>query len=244
MSHKSDSTPKEEVDDSFFVLRAMQQQFERLNLVLEEVKDRMDQQEVVIRNLQGGQDRRRRTPSVENEFENVGDDDDEEDIASEVGMGGVDRPRGGRHGRGHGRNLMGRDGVDRNLGSMKIKIPSFQGRTDPEAYLEWVKKIELIFDCHNYSEKKKVKLAVIEFTDYAIIWWDQLVTNRRRNHERPIETWGELKALIRRRFVPSHYYRDLYQKLQNLIQGSRSVEDYYKEINIIIMRQEIWLLSE
>jgi hypothetical protein len=87
-------------------------------------------------------------------------------------------------------------------------------------------------------------LAVIEFTDYAIIWWDQLVTNRRRNHERPIETWGELKALIRRRFVPSHYYRDLYQKLQNLIQGSRSVEDYYKEINIIIMRQEIWLLSE
>jgi len=32
----------------------MQQQFKRLNLVLEEVKDRMDQQEVVIRNLQGG----------------------------------------------------------------------------------------------------------------------------------------------------------------------------------------------
>jgi hypothetical protein len=51
MSHKSDSTPKEEVDNSFFVLRAMQQQFERLNLVLEEVKDRMDQQKVVIRNL-------------------------------------------------------------------------------------------------------------------------------------------------------------------------------------------------
>jgi hypothetical protein len=33
MSHKSDSTRKEEADNSFFVLRAMQQQFERLNLV-------------------------------------------------------------------------------------------------------------------------------------------------------------------------------------------------------------------
>jgi hypothetical protein len=53
MSHKHNTTPKKEVDNSFFVLRAMQQQFERLNLVLEEVKDRMDQQEVVIRNLQG-----------------------------------------------------------------------------------------------------------------------------------------------------------------------------------------------
>jgi hypothetical protein len=195
MSHKSDSTPKEEVDYSFFVLWAMQQQFERLNLVLEEVKDRMDQQEVVIRNLQGGRDRRRRAPSIENEFENEGDDEEEEDIASEVGMCGVDRPRRGRYGKGHGRNLMGRDGVDRNLGSIKMKIPYFQGRTNLEAYLEWEKKIELIFYCHNYSEEKKVKLAAIEFTDYAIIWWDQLVTNRRRNHERPIEIWGELKAL-------------------------------------------------
>jgi hypothetical protein len=91
--------------------------------------------------------------------------------------------------RGHGRNRKGRDGVDRNLGSIKMKIPSFQGRTDPKDNLEWEKKIELIFDCYNYLEEKNVKLAVIEFTDYAIIWWDQLVTNRRRNQERPIETW-------------------------------------------------------
>jgi hypothetical protein len=100
----------------------------------------MDQQEVVIRNLQGGQDRRRHAPSIENEFENEGDDDDEEDIASEVGMDGVDRPRGGRRGRGHGRNPRGRDGVDRNLGSIKMKIPSFQGRTDPKTYLKCEKK--------------------------------------------------------------------------------------------------------
>jgi hypothetical protein len=39
MSHKSDSTPKEEANNSFFVLRAMEQLFERLNLVLEEVKE-------------------------------------------------------------------------------------------------------------------------------------------------------------------------------------------------------------
>jgi hypothetical protein len=96
-----------------------------------------------------------------------------------------------------------------------------------------------MFDCHNYSEEKKVKLAVIEFTDYAIIWWDQLVTNRRRNNERPVETWGELKALMRRRFVPSHFYRDLYQKLQNLIHGSRSVEDYHKKMEVAMIRANV-----
>jgi hypothetical protein len=145
----------------------------------------MEQREVVIRNLQGGSNRRRCEPSVANEYENEGDDDDdeEEDIASEVGIGGVGKPRGVRHEIGPRRNPRGQNGVDRNLGSIKIKIPSFQDGNDPEAYLEWEKKIELNFACHSYSKKKKMKLAVIEFTDYAIIWWDQLVTNRRRNHD-------------------------------------------------------------
>jgi hypothetical protein len=65
------------------------------------------------------------------------------------------------------------------------------------------------------------------------------VTNRRRNHERPIETWGGLKALMTRRFVPSHYYRDLYQKLQNLTQGSRSVTDYHKEMEVAMIRANV-----
>ena len=68
----------------------------------------------------------------------------------------------------------------------------------------------MIFEGHNYSEEKMVKLAVIEFTDYAIIWCYQLVMNGRRNNERLIETWEEMKVTIRRRFVRSHYYRDLY----------------------------------
>ena len=57
-----------------------------------------------------------------------------------------------------------------NLGNIKMKIPSFQGKNDPEAYLEWERKVELVFYCHNYSENKKVKLAVIGFLDYATMW--------------------------------------------------------------------------
>ena len=68
-----------------------------------------------------------------------------------------------------------------------MKIPSFQEKNNSKVYLEWEKKVELIFECHNYSEEKKVKLIVIEVIEYAIIWWDQLVMNKKRNHERPIE---------------------------------------------------------
>ena len=62
---------------------------------------------------------------------------------------------------------------DSNLGSIKMNILTFQGKNDPELYLEWQRKVEHVFDCHNYSEEKKVKLAAVEFIDYASIWWDQ-----------------------------------------------------------------------
>ena len=96
-------------------------------------------------------------------------------------------PRGGRNGNRGGINGRGgmwrppsraQDGVDRDLSSIKMKIPQFQGKNDPELYLEWKKKVEHIFECHNYSKEKKVKLAVIEFSDYALNWWDQLVISR------------------------------------------------------------------
>jgi predicted nucleic acid-binding Zn-ribbon protein len=109
MSHRSDSSPKGKADNSSFVLQAMQQQFERLNFVLDEVRDRMDHQEAAIRNLQGERDRRRREARVENEYENEGDGEDEEDLASEVGSG---RHRQVRRERGLEGNLGGRDGVD------------------------------------------------------------------------------------------------------------------------------------
>lgn len=80
---------------------------------------------------------------------------------------------------------------------------------------------------------------VLEFTNDAITWWDQVVTSKMRNHERPISTWEELKAIMKKRFMLSHYYRKLHQKLQSLYQGSRSVEDYHKEMVMLMIRANV-----
>nr|XP_027090334.1 uncharacterized protein LOC113711368 [Coffea arabica] len=122
---------------------------------------------------------------------------------------------------------------------IKMKIPPFQGKSDPDTYLEWESRVELVFDCNDYTDAQKLRLAVVEFTDYAIVWWEQVVTSRRRCGEPPITTWTELKRLMKKRFVPSHYHRDLYQKLQTLTQGQRSVEDYYKDMEISMLRADI-----
>src|SRR4051812_18845739 len=41
-----------------------------------------------------------------------------------------------------------------------------------------------------------------------------------------------MKAHMRSRFVPSHYTRDLFNKLQTLSQGTKTVEEYFKQMEL------------
>lgn len=44
-----------------------------------------------------------------------------------------------------------------------------------------------------------------------------------------MENWEDIKAITRKRFVPSYYYRELYQKLQRLNQEFKVVDDTTKK---------------
>ena len=63
-----------------------------------------------------------------------------------------------------------------------------------------------------------VGLESMEFDDYALLWWDMLQVARAEKHQQPINTWVEMKEEMHKRFVPSHYTRELYKKLQELKQ--------------------------
>ena len=95
----------------------------------------------------------------------------------------------------------------------------------------------MVFECHNYTEEKKLKLklVVMEFTNYTSVWWRQFTSIRCRSGEGPITSWFEMKTIMRKRFVPQHYYREVYNMLQRLNQGSRSVEDYFQEMEMVMI---------
>ena len=50
-----------------------------------------------------------------------------------------------------------------------VKIPSFSGEDDPNIYLGWEAKVEQIFNVREVQEDQKVKLASLEFLDYAML---------------------------------------------------------------------------
>jgi hypothetical protein len=50
------------------------------------------------------------------------------------------------------------------------------------------------------------------------------------------QSWIALRWVMRARFVTSYYSRDLINKLQQLKQGAKSVEEYYQELQIGMLR--------
>ncbi|PKI59196.1 hypothetical protein CRG98_020411 [Punica granatum] len=184
----------------------MQQQFERLEVVFGDIRDRMDRQDQGIDQMQREQPRqhvqvpnaRRLIRQPPNSHDDEDEDYEEDDEMASVGS--VRRARGVRNeGRRHGRN-------------------------DPDAFIEWERKVELVFDCHNYSKEKKVKLAAVEFTDYAIV--------RLRQGMRSVEDYHkEMEiALIRANIeedeeaTMARFLCDLNQEIANVVELQHYVE--------------------
>ncbi|KAK1642189.1 hypothetical protein QYE76_059994 [Lolium multiflorum] len=132
---------------------------------------------------------------------------------------------------------------DRNeeeiFGKLKFTMPKFQGEEDPDAYLSWVLKVDKIFRIHNFSEAKKVAMASLEFEGYANVWWEEVNKKRAKEELEPIGTWEEMQQVMHKRFVPNHHKRDLFNKLTQLKQSFKSVEEYYKEMQMTMMSANV-----
>ena len=125
--------PNDNPNITYARLRETQQRtMKRLIRGIEELTDRIGRLEIQ------NQARRRVPLPAPSTNQYKGDNSDQhEDSPHAVG-------RGLMRGRDHGRryhNLQQRvpydDRIDRNVGSIKLKLPKFYGKTDPEEYLQW-----------------------------------------------------------------------------------------------------------
>jgi len=115
-----------------------------------------------------------------------------------------------------------------------VKLSSFSGDSDPNVYLGWEAKCEQIFNAHEVQDDQKVKLASLEFLDYAMQWWHKLVMDIGLNKRQIVVSWENLKECMRARFVSPYYRKDLLLKLQSFHQGTLSVDAYFKELETLL----------
>jgi len=117
-----------------------------------------------------------------------------------------------------------------------VKLSSFSGEGDPNIYLGWKTKVEQIFNVYEVQEDQKVKLASLEFLNYVVQWWHKSVMDIGLNKRLVVVFWEDLKLCMRTRFVPPHYSKELLLKLQRLQQGSKSVDEYFKELETTLTK--------
>ena len=62
-----------------------------------------------------------------------------------------------------------RDLDDQYLNSVKLVVPSFDGRLDPQLFLEWFRHMDKYFTWYQLYEARKVKFVAMKLTDQAIV---------------------------------------------------------------------------
>jgi hypothetical protein len=115
------------------------------------------------------------------------DDEDEFQENSDEGSDFNPFANRGRFGRDHDRRSDGGDDGEHsrgrhrndpnNIARVKLSIPKFSGKEDADAYLEWEEQCDQIFRVHNLSDQKCVNLSSVQFSGYALTWWNQLQRN-------------------------------------------------------------------
>ncbi|GJX10700.1 RNA-directed DNA polymerase [Tanacetum coccineum] len=70
-----------------------------------------------------------------------------------------------------------RDDPIRTMG-LKIEIPEFTGKVHPNDFIDWLSRVERVFDVRDIPNKLKVKLVAIKLRQYASLWWDHVTKQR------------------------------------------------------------------
>lgn len=124
------------------------------------------------------------------------------------------------------------------------ELPDFDGDTDPASYLDWERKIERIFTHKKADDKKRFSYAILKLSKYASLWYESMQTKRTMDKKEQLDSWEDLKAKMRKRFIPRSYKQQLFNRYNSLQQESLSVDQYIKEFERLYMACDCHELEE
>jgi len=126
-----------------------------------------------------------------------------------------------------------------NSNDFRVEIPEYEGKLDPEDFLDWLHTVERVFEYKDIPEENKVKLVALRLNKYGSLWWTNLCAKRVRERKTKIRAWEKMKTKLKARFLPNTYVQDCYSQLHNLNQGNLSVEEYTREFEKLVIKYDL-----
>ena len=90
-------------------------------------------------------------------------------------------------------------------GSVKIDVPEFSGGLILDDVTDWLNHVERVFEYHDISNHKKVKILGTKLKGRALAWWEQIQTQRVRFGKKKIQDWSKIKTKLQEQFLPFNY---------------------------------------
>nr|XP_011470547.1 PREDICTED: uncharacterized protein LOC105353251 [Fragaria vesca subsp. vesca] len=106
----------------------------------------------------------------------------------------------------------------------------------PDEFVDWLSTVEQIFDYKHIPDERKVKMVAIKLTKKASAWWESLRSRREHLGKPKIKRWEKMRKELRKKFLPEDYTKNNFLKLHNIRQGSRSVDEFTEEFDLVTIR--------
>ncbi|CAA0811876.1 F-box associated ubiquitination effector family protein, partial [Striga hermonthica] len=121
----------------------------------------------------------------------------------------------------------------------RVEIPEFDGGVDGSEFIDWWASVEAALSFKEVPEERRVALVATRFRGRAAVWWMNVSSLRHRQGKQPLVSWTKFREVVEREFVPFNYDSIVYQQLQSLRQGTRSVTEYTTEFHRLLTRVDL-----
>ena len=134
----------------------------------------------------------------------------------------------------HTKDVVSRTLIVKFLKSIKIDIPTFNGRHVPQLFLDWTQQLDKYFTWYDLTELRKVKFAAMKLTGQANQYWTNLVKKWVLCGQEPY-----MKDELRGKYVLPNYYKYLLDIWRKISQGNKFAKEYVNKLDEFLNRYNI-----
>ncbi|KAG6756914.1 hypothetical protein POTOM_037213 [Populus tomentosa] len=122
---------------------------------------------------------------------------------------------------------------------MKVEVPDFLGKLEPNAFEDWLTAIEDYFDWFVVSEDRKVRYVRMKLKGHARAWRGSVEEQLRRTRRPAISNWEEMKERLKEKYLPIDYEQMMFEEMLQLRQGSLSVDQFTDRFHELTVRSRV-----
>jgi hypothetical protein len=113
-----------------------------------------------------------------------------------------------------------------------MRLDTFDGSGTPVNAADWLRKMEKYMRGSRMTPEEKVTFMPFQLTGQADIWWDGVV--EAWNPDRGAITWEVFLQQFRAKYYPESFRDKMSDELNNIQQGSKTVDEYEREFSSIV----------